>query len=119
MTGSAPSETRARVGSASANSPSRSSSTSSRTNACSTGRSMQTAEPGGSAPGHGTPAPSFEGRGRWLAGTDHVYVADTRVKLWCLCAVVTLATGGVAYARLPATTPSHAPQRVPQPVYVA
>jgi len=46
-------------------------------------------------------------------------VADTRVKLWCLCAVVTLATGGVAYARLPATTPTHAPQRVPQPVYVA
>jgi hypothetical protein len=41
-------------------------------------------------------------------------VIETRVKLWCIAAGLTLATGGVAYARLPAESPRNPPR--PQPV---
>jgi hypothetical protein len=45
---------------------------------------------------------------------------ETRVKIWCGVAVLTLTSGGVAFARLPPTTPERAPQRAPeQPAPVA
>ena len=37
-------------------------------------------------------------------------MTETRVKLWCAVALLTLAVGGFAYARLPARSPRVAPQ---------
>jgi hypothetical protein len=40
-------------------------------------------------------------------------VVDTRIKVWCVLAVVALATGGVAYARLPPGSPQNPPRPTP------
>jgi hypothetical protein len=46
-------------------------------------------------------------------------VIDTRVKVWCVLAVLALATGGVAYARLPASSPRNPPRPTPQAPYLS
>jgi hypothetical protein len=37
-------------------------------------------------------------------------VVDTRIRIWCVTALLTLAAGGVAYAQRPATKPTRAPR---------
>jgi hypothetical protein len=37
-------------------------------------------------------------------------VLDKRMKLWCVAAALTLVTGAVAYARLPASSPRNPPR---------
>jgi hypothetical protein len=42
-------------------------------------------------------------------------VVDRSLRIWCAFAALTLVVGGVAYARLPASSPQNAPRPGPVP----